>query len=359
VSRPARVGIVGCGSISDHYAKNAAAFSAFDIVACADVRRASAEKLAADHDLACVSVDELIADPAIDIILNITPPAAHFEVTRQALAAGKHVYSEKPLALTIADARELVAEAERSGVRLGCAPDTFLSGAFQAARAAVDAGLIGEPLSASGAMFGGNQATWHPDPDIFYADGAGPLMDLGPYYLTAIAALLGPVKRVAGFASMRVVEREIAIGPRAGERFTATTPTHVAATLGLASGATACLVTSFEAPASPSGELSIHGSEAVLELPDPNTFGGPLRVRAGHTEWRDLPFVSRGGRDVRGLGLQDFVEAIAVDRPHRASAELACHVIDVARTILAAAEAGDALDVSTTMERPAYDESVA
>jgi len=358
-SRPARVGIVGCGVISDHYAKNAAAFSAFDFVACADVMRASAEKLAADHGLACVSVDELIADPAIDIVLNITPPAAHFEVTRQALAAGKHVYSEKPLALTIGDARALVAEAERSGVRLGCAPDTFLSGPFQAARAAVDAGLIGEPLSASGAMFGGNQAAWHPNPDIFYADGAGPLMDVGPYYLTAITALLGPVERVAGFASIRVADREIEIGPRAGERFTATTPTHVAATLELASGATASLVTSFEAPGSTSGELSIHGSEAVLELPDPNTFEGPLRVRVGRGEWCDLPFVSRGDRDVRGIGLQDLVEAIAADRPHRASAELACHVVDVSRTILAAAAAGATLDVSTTTARPAYDESVA
>ena len=164
MTAPARVGIVGCGVISDHYAKNAAAFESFDIVACADLARASAEKLAADHGLACVPVDELIADPAIDIVLNLTPPVAHFEVTKQALAAGKHVHSEKPLALTIADARELVAEAERNGVRLGCAPDTFLSGAFQAARAAIDSGLIGEPLSVCGAMFGGGQTTWHPNP---------------------------------------------------------------------------------------------------------------------------------------------------------------------------------------------------
>ena len=343
---PARVGVVGCGVISDHYVKNAAAFESFDIVACADLARASAETLAADHGLACVSVDELIADPAIDIVLNLTPPVAHFEITRRALVAGKHVYSEKPLALTITDARELVAAAASAGVRLGCAPDTFLSGAFQAGQAALESGLIGEPLSVSGAMFGGGQTTWHPNPDIFYADGAGPLMDVGPYYLTAIAALLGPIGRVAGFASIRTLEREIAIGPRAGERFTATTPTHVSASLELASGATGSLVTSFEAPGAPAGELSIHGCEGVLELPDPNTFTGPLRVRVGRGKWRDLPFVRRGARDVRGIGLDDLVEAIAEGRPHRASAELACHVVDVSRTILAAAAEGRALEVA-------------
>ena len=353
---PAQVGIVGCGVISDHYATNAAAFPSFDFVACADLNRAYAEKLAADHSHECVSVDELISDPAIDIVLNITPPVAHFEITRQALAAGRHVYSEKPLALTIADARELVAEADRSGVRLGCAPDTFLSGAFQAARAALDSGLIGEPLSASGAMFGGNQTKWHPNPDIFFADGAGPLMDVGPYYLAAISALLGPVSRVAGFASIRVADREIEIGPRAGEHFTATTPTHVSAALELASGATASLVTSFEAPGAPEGRLSIHGSEGVLQLPDPNTFGGPLRLRTGREDWRDLPFTSRGAQDARGIGLHDLVEAIAEGRPHRASADLACHVVDVARTILAAAEAGDTLAVGTTVVRPAPDD---
>ncbi len=353
---PARVGIVGCGVISDHYAKNAAAFPSFEFVACADLSRPSAEKLAADHGLECVSVDELIADPAIDIVLNITPPVAHFEITRQALAAGKHVYSEKPLALTVADAGELVGEAARNGARLGCAPDTFLSGAFQAARAAIDSGLIGEPLSVSAAMLGGGQTKWHPNPDIFFADGAGPLLDVGPYYLTAIAALLGPVSRVAGFASIRVAEREIEIGLRAGERFTATTPTHVSASLELASGATANLVTSFEAPGAPVAELVIYGSEGVLTLPDPNTFVGPLRLRVGREESRDLPFVSRGTQDARGIGLHDLVEAIAAGRPHRASAELACHVVDVARTILASAEAGRSLDISTTADRPEHDD---
>jgi predicted dehydrogenase len=346
------VGIVGCGVISRHYAQNAQAFDSFEIVACADLDRAAAEALATDHDFAVASVDELIADPAVELVLNLTPPAVHVAVIRQALAAGKHVYSEKPLATTAAEAGELIVEAAACGVRIGCAPDTFLGSAYQAARALLDEGAIGEPLSVSAAMLVGGQATWHPNPDIFFADGAGPLLDMGPYYLSAIAALLGPVRRVAGFASTRVVERAIEIGPRAGERFTAATPTHTAAVLELAGGVTANLVASFEARGQYICELEIHGSEGVLALPDPNAFEGPLRLRQLRDGWRELPYASRGERDARGIGLHDLVEAIAEDRPHRASAQLAHHVVDVARSILIAAAEGRTLDVGTTVERP-------
>lgn len=346
------IGIVGCGVISRHYAENAKAFDSFELVACADLDRAAAERLAAEHGLAVATVDELIADPSVDLVLNLTPPSVHVAVIRQALEAGKHVYSEKPLATTTAEAGELVAEAERRGLRIGCAPDTFLGGAYQAARALVDAGAIGEPLSVSAAMLVGSQASWHPNPDIFYADGAGPLLDMGPYYLTAIVALLGPVRRVAGFASTRVLERAIEIGPRAGERFTAGTPTHTAAVLELASGATANLVASFEATGQYVCQLEIHGTEGVLSLPDPNAFDGPVRLRRLREGWRDVPFSSLGAQDARGIGVHDLAEAIASDRPHRASGRLAHHVVDVARTILAAAAEGRTRDIATNVERP-------
>ena len=272
-----KVGIVGCGVISKHYAENAPAFDAFELVACADLDAAFAEALAADHGLEALAVDELIAEPAVEIVLNLTPPAAHVEVTQSALAAGKHVYTEKPLATQTVDAVELVAEAERRGLLLGCAPDIFLGGAYQAARALIDEGAIGAPVAVSGAMIVGGADAWHPSPEQFYQDGAGPLLDMGPYYLSAIVALLGPVARVAGFASILTSERSIAVGPRAGGRFTPTTPTHVSTALQLESGATANLIASFEATDRYVCDLEIHGREGTISL----LIRTPRRVRCG------------------------------------------------------------------------------
>jgi predicted dehydrogenase len=346
-----KVGIVGCGVISEHYADNARAFD-FELAACADIERACAEALAAEYRLEALAVDELMADPAIDVVLNLTPPSAHAEVTRAALAAGKHVYSEKPLAPEAADAAELVAEAERGGLLLGCAPDTFLGGAFQAARALVDEGAIGEPVAVSAAMLVGGADTWHPSPEQFFQDGAGPMLDMGPYYVTAIVALLGPVRAVAGFASTPTAERTIAIGPRAGSRFGVATPSHVATVMELWSGATANLVASFEATDRYVCDLEIHGREGVLALPDPNAFDGPLRVRRNRGEWEEVPYQSRGAREARGIGVQDLVEALDEGRAPRASGRLAAHVVDVARSALEAAAERRTVKVASRAERP-------
>jgi predicted dehydrogenase len=347
------VGVVGCGNISGAYAKNARAFDSFEFVACADIDPRAAEALAALHGFEARPVDELIEDRDIDVILNLTPPAAHARVTSQALAAGKHVYSEKPLATTPSEARALVAEAGRVGLQLGCAPDTFLSSPYQAARELLDAGEIGEPLTASASMLMGGQASWHPNPDIFFADGAGPLLDMGPYYLSAMVALLGSVRRVAGFASTRVHQRAIAVGPRAGERFTADTPTHTVAALELDGGVTATLTASFEAPGEYVTDFVVYGTEGSLLLPDPNSFDGSLKVRRRGTDWVDVPYTTRGVRDVRGIGLHDFAEAVADGRAPRASGVLAAHVVEVARSILAAAADGASVEIATAVERPA------
>jgi predicted dehydrogenase len=341
---PARVGIVGCGVISRRYAENAAAFPTFEIVACADLDPARAGALAAECGPAPATVDELVADPDLDVVLNLTPAAAHAAVTRAALAAGKHVYSEKPLAATADEAGELVREAERRGLRLGCAPDTFLSGAYETARTLLDEGRIGAPLAVGAAMLVGGQETWHPDPEVFFADGAGPLLDMGPYYLTAIVALLGPVRRVSGVASTRVLEREIAFGPRTGERFAASTPTHTSLVLELESGVTANLVASFEAPGQYVCDFAIYGTEGVLALPDPNAFGGPLLVRHGKGAWESVP-LPPGGHDARGIGLHEMLQALEDDRPHRASGALAHHVVDIARSGLRAAAEGRSVEV--------------
>jgi predicted dehydrogenase len=337
---PARVGIVGSGVISHTYANGAAAFDSFEIVACADLDDARRNAVAAEHGLEPMTVEELLASPSIDVVLNLTPPRAHVDVTRAALEAGKHVYSEKPLAITSSDATDLVRLAESRGKRIGCAPDIFLGSAYETGRRLLEEGAIGEPLAASAAMLSGGQEHWHPDPDTFFMNGAGPLLDMGPYYLTAIVVLLGHVQAAAGFASTLVSERRIEIGPRAGERFTAETPTHTAALLQLSGGRTATLVATFEAPGHYASTLLIHGSEGELALPDPNQFGGSLRIRRGRGDWEDVPYASAGPRDARGVGLHDLVEAIHAGRPHRASAELAAHVVDVATSILEACERG-------------------
>jgi predicted dehydrogenase len=349
-----RVGIVGCGVISNEYVRHAGAFPSFELVACADVVPAQAAALAAVGGFEPARVDELLADPSIDVVLNLTPAEAHAEVVRQALAAGKHVYTEKPLATDLREAASLVELAAASGLRLGCAPDIFLRGAFQAARALIDDGAIGEPLSVSAAMLAGGQSAWHPNPDIFYVDGAGPLFDMGPYYLSAIVALVGPIRQVAGFASTRTVERVIELGPRAGERFRAATPTHTSATMLLAGGATANLVASFEAPGQYVCDLHVHGSEGALALPDPNGFAGPVRLRRGaEGPWEDVSFASRGAADARGLGLHDMVESLAAGLPHRASAELGLHVVEVARAILQAGGEGRTIGIDSHPARPA------
>jgi predicted dehydrogenase len=347
-----KVGLVGCGVISKQYAENAPAFDALELVACADLDAAFAEALAADHGLEALTVDELIAEPAIEIVLNLTPPAAHAGVTGAALAAGKHVYTEKPLATQAADAVDLVAEAERRGLLLGCAPDIFLGGAYQAARALIDEGAIGEPVAVSAAMLVGGADQWHPSPEQFFQDGAGPLLDMGPYYLTAIVALLGPVERVAGFASTLTSERSIAVGPRAGARFAPTTPTHVSTALQLESGATANLVASFEATDRYVCDLEIHGREGIISLPDPNSFEGPLLIRRNRGDWEELPYASRGAREVRGVGLQDLAEAVAEGRAPRASGRIGAHVVDIARSVLQSAAESRTIDLATRAERP-------
>jgi predicted dehydrogenase len=352
VSSRAVVGIVGCGVISRQYAASAKAFDSFELVACADLDRSQAEALAEAHDLRVASVDELIGDPSIDVVLNLTPPGAHVSVIRACLAAGKHIYTEKPLATETADAAKLVAEAERLGLRIGCAPDTFLGSAYQAGRALLDAGAIGEPLSVSAAVLVGGQETWHPNPDIFFADGAGPLLDMGPYYLTAIVSLLGPVARVAGFASTRTRERTIQIGPRAGEQFGVGTPSHTTAAMELESGVTANLVASFETNGQYVCDLEIHGTDGVISFPDPNSFDGPVRMRRGREGWQDVPFVARGDRDTRGIGLHELVEAIAAGRPERASGSLGLHVVDVARGILLSAAENRIVEIDSRAPQP-------
>jgi predicted dehydrogenase len=349
----ANVGIVGCGVISKRYAANASAFDAFDVVACADLLPVAAEELAAAHDLTALPVADLLADPGIDVVLNLTPSSEHAGVTRAALAAGKHVYTEKPLGLEVEEAAELLDEADRRGLRIGCAPDIFLGGAYQAARELIDGGAIGRPLAVSAAMLLGGADAWHPSPEQFFQDGAGPLLDMGPYYFSAIVALVGPIRRVSGFASVHQPERRVMVGPRAGEEFPVRTPTHTSATMELDGGMTANLVASFDATDRYVCDFFVHGTGGDLSLPDPNAFEGQLRIRRGHGDWEPVPYASRGASEERGIGLADMAEAIANGGEHRATGQLGLHVVDVARSILRSADEGHAIAIGTNAVRPA------
>jgi predicted dehydrogenase len=335
-----RVAVVGCGVIAHNYVRGAAGFDSFEIVACADMSAVVAEAFAAQHGLRTAPVDDVLADPDVDVILNLTPPSAHAAVVRAAFEQGKHVYTEKPLATSVDDARSLVREATERGLRLGCAPDTFLGGAYEAGRELLARGAIGEPLGVTAALLVGGPDSWHPNADIFYREGGGPMLDLAPYYLTTIASLLGPYTAATGFAATPTRVRELGFGPRAGERFSVDVPTHVVAALQLERGPLAALTVSFEATDQYVSWMQIHGSEGTLELPDANAFEGQVRVRAPRGEWELVPYESHGARETRGCGLHDLAESLRADRPHRASGELGLHVLEAAVAVLRAAENG-------------------
>jgi predicted dehydrogenase len=340
-----RVGVVGCGIVAKVYVEGSTAFDSFDVVACADLDMESAEAFAELHDLKASTVDDLIADPSIEVVLNLTPPAAHAPVMRAALEAGKHVYTEKPITMTVAEGRELLAEADRRGLRIGCAPDTFLGAAYEAARELIAKGEIGTPLAATATFLVGGPDSWHPNADFFYRAGGGPMLDIAPYYLTAIASLLGPYRAALGLATTPTPERRFGVGPRAGEAFTVDVPTHAVAALQLESGALATVTVSFEAFGQYSSGLVVHGSGGSLELPDANAFGGPLRIRNGNGEWKAVEYESPGVKETRGLGLDEMLTAIRDERPHRASGGLGLHVLETALAALRSAEEGRTIEI--------------
>ncbi|MCF3964524.1 Gfo/Idh/MocA family protein, partial [Streptomyces fuscigenes] len=240
-----------------------------------------------------------------------------------------------------------------AGLRVGCAPDTVLGTGTGTARAAVDGGLIGTPVAATAFMTTAGHEHWHPDPEFYYRPGGGPLLDMGPYYLSALVHLLGPVARVTGAASRPRAERTIGSGPRAGTTFPVEVATHVTGVLEHANGALSTLVMTFDVHAARLPRIEVHGTEGSLSVPDPNGFDGPVDLFRAGGAWETLPVSSGHPAGGRGIGLGDLADAVAEGRPHRASAELARHVLDVMLTLLDAAEAGRALPVASTCERPA------
>lgn len=349
-----QVGIIGCGNIFNAYVKGCRAFPILDLVACADIDAGRAEAKAAEHGLKALSVDALLADPDIRIVVNLTVPAAHAEVSLAAIAAGKNVYSEKPLATSRADGARVLAAAQAQGVLVGCAPDTFLGGGLQTCRKLIDDGWIGRPVAATAFMLGHGMEHWHPNPEFFYKPGAGPLFDMGPYYLTALVHLLGPATRVTGSAQISFAERLVTSQPNFGQRIKVETPTHVAGVLDFATGAVGTLITSFDVWSHNLPRIEIYGSEGSLSVPDPNTFAGPVRVRrAGAQEWSEIPLTHGYAENMRGIGVADMAYALTSGRPHRASGALAYHVLDLMQAFLDASAAGRHIAIESTCVRPA------
>jgi predicted dehydrogenase len=361
-----RIGVVGCGNISMAYMRNAPLFRGVRITACADLSPDAAARRAAEFDLRAMDVDALIAAPDVDLVLNLTVPAAHYDVSMRALAAGKHVFTEMPLSVDAASGRRLVDAAAARGLALGSAPDTFLGAAGRQARRLMATGAIGTPVTGTAFMMGRGMEHWHPDPGFYYQPGAGPVMDMGPYYLTMMVNLLGPVRRVQAVATSGQAERLItAAGPKQGTRFSVGTPTSVLSLLEFGSGATMTFGASWDVFRHSNHPIELHGTAGSLRLPDPDTFGGIIALsdRGGAWDETDTAALPYGApnwpadapdrANYRMLGLADLARALTEGRPPRASGALALHVLEVMEAILRAGETGTAQVISGTVAQPA------
>ncbi|TDW65493.1 putative dehydrogenase [Curtobacterium sp. PhB25] len=349
-----RVGVVGVGVISQQYFEHFPSLPGLSLVAVADLDVDRAQAVGAAQGVRGTSVDELLAADDVDVVLNLTIPAAHADVATRALAAGKHVYGEKPLAMSTAEAEPVLEAARAAGLRVGSAPDTVLGTGIQTARAALDDGLIGTPVGAAVAWSAPGHELWHPAPAFYYQPGGGPLLDMGPYYLTSLVTFFGPVVRVSGSATRSTRERTIATGPNAGTSIPVDIDTHVVAILEHENGVVSTVTVSFEVWATRAPLFEVYGTAGTLGVPDPNRFSDPVSIATSDDrEWRELP-VSAGYADAgRGYGLADLAHAIDTDRPHRASGDLAFHVLEVMEAVSAAARDHAVVDVHSRVDRPA------
>ena len=345
MSAPVGVGVIGAGVISAQYLSNLTTFPDLAVRGVADLDPARAEARAAEFGVpAAASVDALLAQDDVDIVVNLTIPAAHVEVGEQILAAGKHVWSEKPLALDVAGAQRLLDTAARAGLRVACAPDTVLGAGIQTALRLIRSGAIGEPVSATTMMLTPGPESWHPDPEFLFARGGGPLFDMGPYYLTTLASVFGGVRRVAAATSKAHETRVIGSGPRAGMSFPVEVPTHYGALLDFGGGRSAQSTFSFQSALPRQGFVEITGTEGVAVLPDPNRFDGEtLLWRRGQQEPEHV--AATGSTSSRGTGVLELARAIAEGRPERASGALAAHVLDVMLAIDQAGTSGSFVDL--------------
>jgi predicted dehydrogenase len=353
MSTPIRVGIVGAGYISAAYLRAAKDFREIAVVSCADALQTNAETRAKEFGLRAQNVDELFEDKSIDLVLNLTTPQSHVPISLQALKIGKHVYSEKPLGLSTEETGQLLEAAHRNNVRLGCAPDTFLGGGQQTARKLIDDGAIGQPLGGTAFVLTPGPESWHPNPQFYYQTGGGPVFDMGPYYLTALINLLGPITRVTSIARRSFVERVFGAGPKKGEKFAVEIPTHFNALLEFEQGAIISFHASFDVQGHSHLPIEIYGTEGSLQIPDPNYFGGRVRLLRRGASWTEMPLThGYNDRNYRILGVAEMAAAIRTNRPHRASDRIAFHGVEVMEAIVTGGSAGQPVLINSRCERP-------
>jgi predicted dehydrogenase len=350
-----KVGIIGTGNISGIYFQNGKKFDSMEVVACADLDVERAKAKAAEYGIRGSSVEDLLADPEVQMIINLTIPLAHASVCLQALEAGKHVYVEKPLAVTREEGLQVLELARRKGLLVGSAPDTFLGGGIQTSVKLVEDGWIGTPIGATAFMVCGGHESWHPAPEFYYHKGGGPMFDMGPYYLTALIALLGPLTRVTGSTRITFPERTITSQPKFGQKVKVETPTHIAGIMDFASGPIGTLLTSFDVKGGTQlPRIEVYGSEGTLLVPDPNGFGGPVSIwRAGSREWSEISLTHGKAENARGVGAADMAKAIQTGRKHRANGEMAYHVLEAMHGFHDASEQGVHYVMKSTCEKPA------
>ena len=353
MSAPLRVGVVGVGTISAQYFAALPRLPGLRLSAVADLDAARTAVVAAEQGVTAHTVEGLLGADDVDVVLNLTIPAAHVAVGRAALQAGKHVYAEKPLALAPEEGAGLLALAETSGLRVGSAPDTVLGTGVQTARRLLDDGAVGEPLGAAVAWSSAGHERWHPAPYFYYQPGGGPLLDMGPYYLTALVTLLGPVERVMGVSRRSSRERTVGAGPQAGSPVPVQTDTTMSAVLEHRGGATSTLAMSFDRWATRQPLFEVYGTQGTLAVPDPNHFDGTVELfTADAQEWSPAPVAGGYAEAGRGYGLADLAHALATDRAHRASGELALHVLEVMDAVERSSTGHVVVELTTSVERP-------
>lgn len=353
--QPVRTAVIGCGYISNIYLQNAAAWDILDVVVCSDIDMQRAESQAAKYQIPrALPVANVFADPSIEFIINLTIPAAHGEIGLAAVRARKSIYNEKPLAIRREDAQLMLQEASSRGLRVGCGPDTFLGGGLQTCRKLIDERVIGQPVAVIASMLTQGPEYWHPDPDFLFKVGAGPMFDMGPYYLTALITMFGSVCRVTGSVRITFPKRTIRSEPKHGTKITVETPTHIASVLDFASGPIATLVTSFDIWDRHLSSIEIYGTEGSLRVPDPNIFAGPVWLRrTGDEDGCEVPLTHGHTGNSRCIGAADMAYAIRTGRPHRANGDMAFHVLDVMYAVLEASDTGRHIALTSTCGRPA------
>ena len=359
-----KVGIIGCGNISATYFEKAPLFKGLQVTACADANHAAAEAAAQKHSVRAMSVEDLLADETIDAVVNLTIPEAHCDVSSSILEAGKHCYSEKPLSVSLEDGIKVHRLARSKGLVAGCAPDTFLGGAHQLARKAIDDGMIGSVTTGSCHVLNPGMEMWHPNPDFFFKPGGGPVLDLGPYYIANLINLIGPVKRLSAMSNVAWEERTITSESRSGEKIKVETPTTLMALLEHSSGAKVTFTASWDVWAHRHQHMELYGTDGSMYLPDPNFFNGDVEVtgRDGNTEKLPddghpfgVPNLEHQGMrlaNYRTAGLAEMLDAASAGREPICSFDRALHALDVMLGILDSAERCEFVDMSTTCSRP-------